>query len=57
MKTYKFHISTISEYFQNIEASSEDEAREKFKMIGLTHDADCLYTDDVDTIFSVTEIE
>jgi hypothetical protein len=56
MKTYKFHISTISEYFQNIEASSEDEAREKFKMIGLTHDADCLYTDDVDTIFSVTEI-
>ncbi len=57
MNTYRFHISTISEYFQDIEAPSEDEARELFKMHGLSNNADCLYSDDVDTIFSVTEIE
>lgn len=57
MKTYRFHISTISEYFQDIEAPSEHEAREAFKMRGLANDADCLYSDDVDTIFSVKEIE
>jgi hypothetical protein len=57
MNTYRFHISTISEYFQDIEAPSEDEAIEALKMRGLSYDADCLYSDDVDKIFSVSKVE